>query len=280
MSLLVNRNHFGKKLSQLDNNSIFFLLINYNNKKEIVNFIHQFDTISDKVFFGVLNNGGKKSEWLENNLLENSVVLNSEKNLGYIGGANFLLQNMNIKSRYIVLCNSDIYLNSSKLVNYLLSKEYDENISVVGPSIKSPNSSNQNPLYTKMPSKKTFKKWKFIYSSQILFRLYYLLSKIKIKSSESKKNSKFPFALHGSFMIFINNSEFTLDYFNTNIFLFGEEIHIGHIAKKKNMKLYYDSNMSIFHDEHVSTGKLSDSFRRRELLKSIVLLEKEIYTND
>lgn len=278
MSLAVNQNLFGKKLNQLDNNTIFFLLVNFNNKNEILSFISQFESVNEKVFFGILNNGGNKSEWVEENSNSNMAIISSEKNLGYIGGAKKILQDIKINSKYIILCNSDIYLNASNFVNYLLKTEYSDEIGIVGPKIKSPNSENQNPLYKKLPSLNTFKKWKLIYSRPLLFNLYYFLSKFKIKSPE--ENIEFPFALHGSFLIFINSSKFTMDYFETKIFLFGEELHIGFVAKKNNMLLHYDSNISIFHDEHVSTGKLSNSFRRKELLNSIVILEKEIYSHD
>ncbi|MCR1927176.1 hypothetical protein NSA39_04775 [Enterococcus gallinarum] len=274
-----NQNHFGKKQNQQDS-SILFLLINYNNKKEILKFIDQFEEVSKCVSFLILNNGGNVKEWIEPNLFDNAFIYNSEENLGYIGGAKFLFKKNEFDFRYMILCNSDIYLDAKSFVKTILNKNYDKNISIVGPNIGSPHKKNQNPFLSNPPSKEVFKKWKTIYKSELLFTCYYFLSKYKSKLLRKEVIDKNPFALHGAFLIFINNPELTVDYFDSEIFLFGEEIHIGFIAQKKQQLLFLDSNLSVFHDEHSSTGRLSMSFRRKELLKSIKVLEKEIYGND
>jgi len=259
---------------------ILFLLINYKNKTEIVDFICHIKKLlkEDNIDYSIIvsdNSSDKKEFDYLNNLYkaDNNVYINDTgENLGYLKGAyngyNYFFDKLKQQAKWVFVCNTDLKLENN-FFKVFMSKYFYHNL-IIAPNIELKSSGiHQNPFMRKRPSKISFSFRLIIMKYPILYIIYKNLfsqiwlkikDKLKNKSNDFKnKENNYIYAAHGSFcllpLIFFER-KCTLNYFN---FLFGEEIFIAEQAKENNIKIQLCNDLKVIHNENQTTSGVNDS---------------------
>lgn len=186
-----------------------------------------------------------------------SLKVSKLDNLGYFGGAQFIINRIKDKNQYdyIAISNVDLKLNEDffdKLSQYKCSTD----TGWVAPSIFSLRE-NRDKKSLHRPSKRQFQLLCLLFKFPIFFKLYRnSLYKRKRKSLDVTE-SKEVYSGHGAFFLltrefFIRNPR--LDF---KPFLFCEESYIAELLLNSSLKCMYEPSLKIWDEEHISTGKMN-----------------------
>jgi len=246
---------------------ILFLLINYFNDTEVFEFITAQLNLQQTISYDVIvvNNGSSNTITLTNlNCGNNSVqMITPPENLGYLNGAQFGFDfycKSNPVPDFTILCNTDIVIEDNRFLEKLTHEASNKNAEVIGPKIISTLTfHDQNPMYKARLNIKKIKQLLFIYSYYPVYILYQLgayLKRItkKLTYKNGKQTSGFVYAVHGSFLIFAKSFFEKGNTLRFPSFLYAEELFIAEQCLKSNSKIYYDSDLKIFHKEHSTSG--------------------------
>ena len=272
-----------------------FVCVNYNNSNETIGYINHINSNLKDNDFNILVVDNSEDEleikklisFIENSLNKNIFVVKARKNLGYFSGMqfgiDFYVKNIGDLPKIIVICNTDIIIQSKDILQLSLNIFKNKNIAIIAPKITlKKNSKEQNPFLITRPSYKKLIFLKFIYSNQLLNNLHNFLYKkikrnLKVNTKEKRISNPYIYAPHGSFII-INSIFFEKGgSLNYKGFLFGEEIYLGEQTFKLGMKIKYFSNINIIHTENAVTRFIESSKKRILKLNSINFLIKYLY---
>jgi len=174
---------------------------------------------SDKKIVDCLNSIDKNIKVL---IIENSGNLLFKKNIEkkylncecILAGSNLGYANGNnlglskVKTKYALILNPDAVLESTSIENFLKSAEKNPNFAIIGPLVQE----LKNPIDTKVENK--------------------LISVSNVKG----------------FAMFLNLKEFKeIGFFDSNFFIYFEEIDLCRRVKLSNKKIYLDPNIKINH---------------------------------
>ncbi len=242
---------------------ILIVAVNYNSYKQLNDFIASIrNSIRTcvslvEVEVAVVDNSSQKEkvELLESDLLRLEVYpLN---NLGYFGGAQYIINKIKDKSRYdfIAISNVDLKLNEDffeKLVQY----KCNHDIGWVAPSVFSLlEKRDKKTLYR--PSKRKFKLLCLLFKYPLLFKIYRKSIYVRKRESADLNEPGVIYSGHGAFILL------TREFFNKNPrldfkpFLFCEENYIAELLRESSLKCIYEPSLKIWDEEHVSTGKIN-----------------------
>jgi GT2 family glycosyltransferase len=273
--------------------NICFSGVLYNNFSDLVDFITSvqdalnfFESKQIRIRISVVNNGqpleGKELQYIQSISGISILLLEKQGNVGYFPGVKIGYEKIVGSDLWcVVACNFDLTLQKDFFVN--LFKYRDSSPVVLAPSIWSINEKkDRNPKILERPSKRAMVKYKLLFTIPYFHYLYNkTFYKLKRFIGRSKDNSYTEnlkiYAPHGSFVIFINCSEFLSQIFDYPIFLFGEEIFIGEILKQKNIPCIFDSTIKILDKDHGSTSLESERFIRVCNLKAIRYLNDNFW---
>ena len=204
-------------------------------------------------------------------------IVENPSNNGYFPGC-FAGYNQSLKNgvdyNAMLISNVDLQVEPS-FFNELVSLEsyYQSTPVIIAPSIISlSEKKDRNPKIKARFSKKQMHKYLFLYAIPYL---HYLYTKTVYKLKRNKKsaiNNTAIYAPHGSFVVFLQGAKQWKDFLDYPVFLFGEEIHIGEIARFNNIPVKYHTELKIVDSDHASTGKESSRFIRKHNLKAIQYL--------
>ncbi|MFH1824880.1 MAG: glycosyltransferase family 9 protein [Candidatus Firestonebacteria bacterium] len=189
-----------------------------------------------------------KSEFKKVNLIEN------KENVGYGKALN---QGIKIvKSKYLLILNSDVELKKDIMSVFLNFMEVNKNIGVVGPKLLNSDGTIQVSYNIFFPGIFSF------FFNRILF-LYFM----KLKLRKNKVFLKLFYSSHktrqvkwiGGSCMFIRKSAIEkTGYFDENFFMYGEETELCLRMKKAGYLVYYLPKVQIIHHEAQSSIKNFD----------------------
>lgn len=231
----------------------YWILINFNNNDDI----HKLISLYQKDLNFIIVDNSKN--YIKFN---KEIIVTPETNLGYLGGFKFALNCFNNLNKKIIFSNSDIEVIEG--FNEII--KFNKNINCVDvPKIISP-SGDQNPHFVRRKNKSHWVLRQLLSSNFIFWYIWTLLVSLKNNFKKLfKNNSNFIpeniYAGHGSFYIF-NNINFS-KFLNLNHnFLYGEEVHLAEYLLSNNIPVLYNKKIVINHNEHASTSKMNNSYRR------------------
>ena len=188
-----------------------------------------------------------------------------KKNYFYWPAISKILNNLKFKKikfpSWIIVCNNDIKIkdvNFFKKLRSIDKKKY----SVIGPQIINKKKVDLNPFLIEPMSNNSILYWKiyFIsYWSSVLIN--YIKKFTRIFNPKREIKYSYPiqvYAVHGSFIIFSNTFFNKGGYFDINFSMYGEELSTAEISKRIGCKIFYNPNLSVFHNEHSSTKKIKN----------------------
>lgn len=176
------------------------------------------------------------------------------ENLGYMGAAQAVINNLSCISKYdfLIISNVDILMDRDFLVQ-LNSMQLKEDIGWIVPSIKSMliNRDKNPSVFYRYP------KWKLIalkytYNRFVLpiYEKYYYNTKQQGISYEEQDI----YAGHGSFFLFTKSFIKVYPKLDYPVFLYGEELYFAELNKVAGLRVRYIPSLIIHDFEHVSTS--------------------------
>lgn len=226
---------------------------------------------------------------------DNCTILYNEKNLGFARGNNTGYSYIRKKygNCFIVVLNNDTVIRQQDFITRIFDT-YDKNkYAVLGPDIISLiDGGHQNPM-GKIPSeniiKKDIRKYRFLLLLSKL-GVYTLLQKsfgenragrkICLEKPQSAKITDR--ALHGSCVIFSPDFVSSEDEaFCPDTFLYKEEFILARRCAKKHLKMYFCSDIEIYHKEDSSTNQVvSTAKSKREFLFKNLIKSNKVFLNN
>ena len=245
---------------------IAVVCINYNSYNELEKYLASIDR-SNKGVDGVTvdvfiadNSNGKES--VVNTQYENiHVVQYNFDNLGYLGGASAVINNLPDVENYdyVAISNVDLQL-SENFFQVLKEKKTDDETAWIAPQIYSHDEDrDRNPKVMSRYSKRKLKMLYYMYKYPALFYLY-TATAYKRKKLAPKYDEMDIYAGHGSFMLLTRNFFKEYKRIEYPIFLFGEELFLAELIKNKGMKVRYMPSLRVEDMEHVSTSRMKKKF--------------------
>ncbi len=265
--------------------NIAFNGVLYNNFKDVLRFLDSLilsfyssdvNIVSIKV--NIINNGKPLNELEieEINRKTSDVelikinLIEGHGNIGYFPGVRKGIE-YSISSDIFVICNFDLEL--SRRFFYDLKNNYSVRREIFAPRIYSiVENKDRNPKILVRPSIRSMFKYQFLFSIPYFHHFYKRFLYSRKQRVEIHYNGSM-YAPHGSFIILNNCEEVIQEILSYPIFLFGEEIHLGEVARKYNIPVLYKSNIEIIDHDHASTSLESEAFIRKNNLKAINYLK-------
>ena len=251
-------------------NKILFITVNYRNTEITENFIQSFENLESKENASIViidNDSTKESKDSLKNISKKSKLdirlVFCSNNLYYWGGANYVLKKLNLDidnfPDWIIICNNDIIFNKIDFIVKLQNIK-SNNYAVLAPSIISTKSKkNQNPHILNPISTLGRLYYSIFFINSVtglfIYKLRTMLNNIFNMHSNKKIIKPMEiYAPHGSFMIFskifFNNG----GWIDSNFEMFAEELTTAEIVKRLKMKIFFNPDLEVMHDEHSISG--------------------------
>ncbi len=261
--------------------NFIFIVLCYANTSDLKKFIVSTKNISGTYKIVVVNSYYDKKTEIEFAKIakkNNCDFINIEnKGYGYGNNQGIRYVNNNYLYDFLVISNPDIEIHAFEFEKIKNLQCY-----IIGPQIKTINNKNQNPY-------KPFKLWivngleyyGIKYKFYLLWVIGALINKIlrecillyaKIKDQPIKV-----YTLHGSCMLIGNLAMRKLKkqkLYDENMFLFCEEEEVGNVALNKNIKLLYNNNLFVSHNEDGSVNLIKNKITQYEKESYIYCYEK------
>lgn len=248
---------------------LLIVCVNYNSYDELCGYLHSVDKSASNVqddlqLDVIIADNSSLKEVVDSSVYKYIRVKQVElQNLGYLGGAQAIINNVENPTQYnyIIISNVDLQFEN-ETVKQLRDFEVGDNVAWVSPSIYSEKyHKNLNPNILSR-----YKYWKLfllkLTYNKLFFRIY-----TKYYFSNKDMNVNYPemeiYAGHGSFVILTSNFFKNYSRLDYPVFLYGEELYIAELIYKKNMKVVYTPSIKLKTTGGVSTSKIpSNSFFR------------------
>lgn len=281
--------------------NICFVILHYLTDKDTIECVESIESLygGDKARIVIVdnfsNNGSieKVSSAVEK--FGNCKILYSDKNLGFSKGNN--LGYSYIKKKYsnpfIIVLNNDTVIKQKDFITRIVDTYSKSPYAVLGPDIISlTDGGHQNPL-GKIPSKKDTKKDIRKYRFLLLLSklgVYNLLQKHfganrsgkKINLEKPQSTEIINRSLHGSCLIFSPDFVSVMDEaFCPDTFLYKEEFILARRCAKKHLKMFFNSEIEIFHKEDSSTNKVVNTAKKKRefIFKNLINSNKAYLKN-
>lgn len=271
------------------NKRVLLIAVNYNSSKETFEFLSSISRLnnSQEIQVVIVENSHPTQREMDfssmcRHIINDIFVVETPSNLYYFGSVNFGLQYFGLDPdsyEFFIISNVDILINDCLFLDKLILSDL-HNIGIVAPSILSTSQGvDQNPYMIKR-----FNKLLFYYYFLIRQHLFFTVIHEKITDFFKKGNflktkkinsSGIIYSPHGAFIIF------TKFYFELggsidfDLRLFGEELFVAEECRRINLNVYYDPDISVLHNEHVSTGAVSSKFVVEKKKESVIYFLKK-----
>ena len=249
------------------------VILNYNdleNTKDIIERIKNYQNIN---YIVVVDNASKDNSYeaLKKYNSQSIKVLQSRENKGYGAGNNIGLRYLeeNNLVDIAIISNPDV-LVKEKVIDEIIKDFSNTKISFLAPIIKE--RGHEIKGY-KLPN----------YLSEFLSNINYFnrYSKKFITYPDNYYQNKLTKVevLHGCFFACRLKDFQKINYFDEKTFLYYEENILGKKAKKANLELYVDKDISVEHNLSVSVDKSLNKIKKYKILKNSQLYYEKEYNH-
>ncbi len=266
--------------------NIVFICVNYNSYSELDQFLRSIEIALSKtknqvrVSVLIADNSEQKRIVDENKYKGINVKNYLLENKGYLGGAFSVLNSLKGKELYdyFIISNVDVYVQED-FFERMMEISFPTDVSWMAPEIFISSLHKIGNLeMNRRPSKNRMRFYNLMYSSEIVYRLYYYLSRLWIRSSNNeKKTIQKIYAGYGSFMIFSRKFILSQETWSYPSFLFGEEIFFAEKSLRAGLYVYYVPDLVITDIGKVSTGKIASKAKLKMQYDSNKYLYEEFF---
>ena len=252
---------------------ILFITVNYNGVAATEKFLasaaelEAFTRVQILVVDNHSADGSIEKLRAANNKFSNVSLIESERNRGYFGAANWALQQYlagEPMPDWIIVCNNDIIFEDRDFLVGLLRND-PRNAHVIAPAIIAlATGIDCNPFLRERPTSFRLWSYRFWSSSYYLMWLKQFLSPY-VRSARHKVTTWFEpptttnvrrtYAPHGAFLIFSRAYFEAGGYIDDGFFLYAEEFSVAEICRRLNLSIIHDSSLRVWHNAHHVTGR-------------------------
>lgn len=260
---------------------IAVVVLNYLAVQETAEFLCSIEDLFPGIRIVVVDNGSP--EPLRNDLLATvkkfpNVTLEAlHENLGFARGMNHGIRvARNEGFKYVAVSNNDVLFPDPSLFRVLLDAEAQTGCAVVGPDIRTPVGTHQNPFFVSRPAREEALRIleSVAYPKIARTLLFQWLKKVlpepvvKILKKFRKESAQSPFAhtvnvsaglspvyaLHGAFLMFCPAFFNHYEGFWEETFLYMEELILAEMLHRKGLNAIYAPTVSLFHKEDATSN--------------------------
>lgn len=246
---------------------ILIACVNYNTYGHLFRFL---DSIADslkevpkgelELSVGIADNSSQKQQIELSKYQGFNVNVYALDNLGYFGGASFIInQTYNISNfDFVIISNVDILFTQTTL-SELIHAKIPENVAWLSPQ----RYSTKYEIILKVEKKNRpskLKMWLYLYMYKIKFlkkiQHKYTLKKYKKRSKTLPEKEEEIYVGCGSCFILTKHFFSVYPQIHYPIFLYGEELFIAELVRKANLKVLYYPKIKIYNIGRVSTKNI------------------------
>ena len=268
---------------------IAFIAVNYNNWHISANYVSSVKSMNNfskhDIHLIIVDNASLIDDYAllkkEIEGIDRVTLVRSEENLGYFGGLNYGIKQIDYKSfDYVIAGNNDLIFTRN-FIDLLEKKEYANNQTVIVPDLMTVNGIHQNPQFIDVPSKKRQLGYRLYYSwypiSIIIDILYGLKRKRVIEEKKNKIDKSIEiFQCTGALMLFRPDFFEHCGMLDDSLFLWGEEVALAHQLVEAGDKMLYDPELCVIHMENASVRKIA-SYKKYKLWQKSFNIYKNFY---
>lgn len=241
---------------------ILIVCVNYNSYDELRNYLQSVEKSASNVHGDlqvdvIIADNSTTREIVDCEVYASIHVKQVElPNLGYLGGAQAIINKLEDPTQYncIIISNVDL-LFEKETITQLTDFVVDDNVAWIAPSIYSEKyHKDLNPNIINR-----YKRWKLLLL-KITYNRYFYRGYTKFYYSKKGKNVEHEkgviYAGHGSIIILTSNFFKWCPKLDYPIFLYGEELYLAELIHKKKLKVVYAPSIRIKTIGGVSTSKM------------------------
>lgn len=242
---------------------ILIVAVNYNTYSELDTFLQSVEEslkeCVSKIFVDivVVDNSTKKDNVDVSKYPLLNIKVAPLDNLGYLGGAQHVINNLEEKSvyDYIAISNVDLKMDQSFLPN-LMSYKLSKEVGWLAPSVFSLLEGRDKKTLSR-PSKRKFQLLCLIFKYPLLFKAYRRSLYLRKRQSAELSKTHDIYSGHGAFILLTKRFFCLVPSLDFKPFLFCEENYFAELLRQHNLKCLYEPALKIWDSEHVSTGKIN-----------------------
>lgn len=271
---------------------IAFVAVNYNNCWISANYVstiqamrgldrHDIDII-------LVDNSSKEDDYqtLQGEIegISGVRLVRTPKNLGYFGGLNYGIRQIDYRSYdYVIAGNNDLFFPRDFLET-LEKKQYKERQTVIVPDLETVTGIHQNPQFVDVPSPKRRLGYEIYYScypAAVLIDMLYRGMRKKRRDEKKKfdPECKEIFQCTGAVMLFRPAFFEHCGLLDDSLFLWGEEVALAHQLVEAHDAMLYDPELKVIHMENASVGKIASYQKFKLWQKSYKIYRNYYYTS-
>lgn len=197
------------------------------------------------------------------------------KNGGYSSGNNIGIKYAEENGAdYVIIMNNDIEIENFNILNDMSKRFIDNpNLAVLGPTIVT-NGQVDPPLAEQPPNIiKTIAK-------NILLPIYLKMGEFKRKNQSEQLREKRVYAVSGCFFIADLKKFKEVDYFDENVFLYGEELILGEKFSQKGYEVFFTTELKINHLHSETINTVYNKKKREKMLDESIKYYYMNYRNE
>jgi GT2 family glycosyltransferase len=271
-----------------------FITVNYGNAEMTIDLLKNLFHLSGIESFEIavvdnspMDEDFQKLQEFKKSLNQPSLMIfKPEMNLGYFGGANFILKNenyLNKEFQYVIISNNDIEIRDQNFFRKLMA--LNEDVAVIAPDIISTlTGRHHNPHFLNPINRWQKFQYKLLFSG---FLIGWILHQLRTLAKSLKNNNQVEteihkqeiFSAYGAFMIFDKKYFQSGGFIDYGYFLYGEETSVSAQCRDLKLKILYCPELIVFHKEHTTTQ--SHGFKRKiyKLQRNAYMYIKKHYTD-
>lgn len=259
------------------------IIILYDNEKEVIQYIEEVLRIANgltDIVLVVNRDTDHRAVSIQRRFGKNVRVVDYGQNVGYLNALLKTAKNMDLDAySFYILSNTDIHYETKDFFQKLTTKDYGAEVGCIAPCVYATKSgSYSNPHYMVRIQKKKLEQLIKLFSYPLLARIYLKAAELKAgKTKSQKKDSCYPYSPHGCYMILTNAFMRSIRGYEYGVKMYSEESAIGELLTRNNFKCYYDSSISVIHDESSVTGKINYKERFSAWKESLEYILQEFY---
>ena len=217
---------------------------------------------SDKELQAFLESVHRAAERVEGQMtVDIQVVDNGKDNKGYFGGALPVYNERAKEFDFVSISNVDLEL-APDFFEQLLHID-TKGLGWIAPDIYTDKlNRHENPFMLSRPTKRNFMIWNIIYSSTLIYRMYYALYLLKGKHAMVYSACDI-YAGHGSFMLFTKNFVQQNTALHFPGFMYSEEIFMAELVRNAQLRVQYCPTLHIANIGSISTGLVNQARKSR-----------------
>lgn len=261
---------------------ISIVCVNYNSYDSLKKYLNSLQNALEKC-----NNIRLEVYVADNSSLKQSISLNyifslhimPFDNLGYFGGAFEIINNQKEirMSDYIIISNVDLQVTENFFIELQKVKIFNRTAWIAPQIYSNLEERDKNPQRLCRPSKKKICHLIFMFSHPIV---QYIYSKTLYKRKKIRKhyleNTEI-YCGHGSFIILTRNFFEVYEKIYYPCFLYCEELFLGELIEKAELKTIYKPSLKIIDEEHTSTSQLPSKSYYKFNLESLKYIYNTFY---